>query len=89
MKSKNYTFYVTKGAGYYTDGTPKEYEVSFEVTDEEVIEAVCNIVYGKKSDEAYEVLSEMYQNGAFDLDKARNKYEDEITDYFVENGYAE
>ena len=52
MKSKNYTFYVTKGAGYYSDGTPKEYEVSFEVTDDQVIEAVCNNVYGKKSDEA-------------------------------------
>ena len=89
MKSKNYTFYVTKGAGYYSDGTPKEYEVSFEVTNDEVIEAVCNIVYGKKSDEAYEVLIEMYQNGMFDLDKARNKYEDELTDYFVENGKAE
>ena len=48
MKSKNYTFYITRGAGYYSDGTPKEYEVSFEVTDEEVIDAVCNIVYGKK-----------------------------------------
>lgn len=89
MKSKNYTFYVTKGAGYYSDGTPKEYEVSFEVTDDEVIEAICNIAYGKKSDEAYEVLCEMYLNDAFDLDKARDVYEDEITDYFVKNGYAE
>lgn len=89
MKSKNYTFYVTNGAGYYSDGSPKEYEVSFEVTDDEVIEAVCNIVYGKKSDEAFEVLSEMYQNGVFDLDKARDIYEDEITNYLVENGYAD
>lgn len=89
MKSKNYVFYITRGAGYYSDGTPKEYEVEFEVTDDEVIEAVCNIVYGKKSDEAYEVVSEMYQNGVFDLDKARDVYEAEITDYFVENGKAE